>query len=919
MRRAAAPLRAAVGALRPALANGRRGAPALRPRQRATAPALGHRWQVASSALRVVRPASSTAEDAPAGSALRASATRLHEAFFGAEATARIAAEADAPADQAATLARLRQELAASEAEEMEVFLRGEVLPAGDGRRSVTVPTPVGPGGGAVVRNVKMVLPSADDIAGLLAKRREENYKTEKPEELLEVLEKFYKEKFLEKSADHVALLAAWGPKPLGDAQGEFSEIAALMAQSLGACRAVLDAAKKDAQFELNRTGSGRDCLVMPPANFALLGLKDAIHVLLQGFRVLMIVQPRFLPQFREVQKDLEAVGLNPALFEVLPGITPEADPATLHEALKTADRLQFTGSSAMFKSLVGKALELGNLRMENGGEVSGLNKMRFDGVSASHPAVVAGAAWAAMANNGELCTSASLIEFDPATGDTAASVKTALEGNSVSMGTNPEDASLQVLLKDGKTKSLEVKTEAAELSEWWEKTVLAVPQGGSPNTRTNQSLGHCIFAPSIDRAVELGLKEEASCIYMVGVPEGNAPSARAGTTGCKLPESAFGGMKSYTFAVAGDHDGVGSIQTVLNTAKRRGASWRDQEEVRAQYELTELAEGLIGFLNPKDQVSFTKQISSVLDIYAAFEPKVGAPYNGQPIVGAEGRSQLVSLKALRPTRKSLMIPKMVELPDEIVKVAALCEMSPLREIPVDLHVMDAPREGRLRVTDPLKSFLRVVQRQLNWKVHFHADQASMVSWLESSEYPPYFYSVKDKHLLPLEVLQAVAAQGGYLYEGLPDDALGLFRMLTATQAWTVACTEAQVPEATAALEKAWKEVGLREEPHEEPELVQPPKRDMDIGGGFNAGMDPEDDKDWAELSSDESSSLSSDDEDEAAKKDASKTPPSDSKATGDSAKPAAADAQAKPAADAAKDSKASAGAKPAGEGKAAA
>merc|ERR1719148_91674 len=83
-------------------------------------------------------------------------------------------------------------------------------------------------------------------------------------------------------------------------------------------------------------------------------------------------------------------------------------------EALPNVDRLQFSGSSAVFKSLVTKAFELGNLRLEHAGEVSGLNKVRLDGVSASHPAVVAGSAFAAMANNGELSTSASLIEFDP-------------------------------------------------------------------------------------------------------------------------------------------------------------------------------------------------------------------------------------------------------------------------------------------------------------------------------------------------------------------------------------------------------------------------------------------------------------------------------------------------------------------------
>ena len=129
--------------------------------------------------------------------------------------------------------------------------------------------------------------------------------------------------------------------------------------------------------------------------------------------------------------------------------------------------------------------------------------------------------------------------------------------------------------------------------------------------------LGHCVYAPSVSRSVELGTKEagryavvvlpevlvirmrgtrtlyvarisslvkliawllfvpnlyqDASNIYCVGVPqalpgwkieaslcvhvfscpcqwfcleEASAPSARAGTTGAKLPESAFGGMK---------------------------------------------------------------------------------------------------------------------------------------------------------------------------------------------------------------------------------------------------------------------------------------------------------------------------------------------------------------------------------------
>merc|ERR1719313_3109924 len=126
-------------------------------------------------------------------------------------------------------------------------------------------------------------------------------------------------------------------------------------------------------------------------------------------------------------------------MLEVIPGITPEADPDVLHEVLKKVDRLQFTGSSAMYKNLVKKAYELGNLRLEHGGEVSGMNKILLDGVSTSHPAVLHGVAWGAMANNGELCTSTSLVEFDPVSGDTPASVKSLVEGHSFTFGTDPE------------------------------------------------------------------------------------------------------------------------------------------------------------------------------------------------------------------------------------------------------------------------------------------------------------------------------------------------------------------------------------------------------------------------------------------------------------------------------------------------
>lgn len=817
----------------------------------------------ASRALLDSKRFSSATSAAPTTSALGASARKLRESFLSHEATEEIAAEADAPVDQAAALARLSHELRASE-DEMEVLVLGEPL-SSEGRRSVVAPTPVGPDGGAPVRKVRMALPTVDDISRLLQTRREQNPRVEKPEDLSNMLEKYLKDKFYGKRSDHVALLSAWGPKALGDSEGEFAEVGALIALSLRVYRAALKASKGDFQFEVQRVGDGKECLVMPPSNFALLGLKDAVHMLLQGYRVLLVVQPRFFPHFREIQKDFMECGLPANLVEVVPGITPEAEPAVLHEVLRHADRLQFTGSSAMFANLVKKAYELGNLRLEHAGEVSGLNKVRLDGVSATHPAAAAGSAWAAMANNGELCTSASLIEFDPATGDTPEKLKKALEAHSFKLGRDVADPTLDVLLRDGKTEALEVLTEVPPggFREWWEKKVLVVPKGGSPNVKTNQSLGHCIYAPSLQKALELGVREEASCVYCVGVPEDpSVPSARAGTTGCKIPESVFGGMKTYTFAVAGDHDGVGSPQTLLDTVKRRGANWRDQEEDYAEYELTETAEMLLEFLAPREQKSFSRQVSNVLEVFDAFSPQVSKPYSGQPLVGGPGRSQLVTLPVLRPARKNLLIPRGVGLPEDIVKMALLCAMSPLREVPADLHLLGAQQAGSLRVTDPLKSFLRVVEKHLGWRLHWHADTPELVASLRSSEYPPYFFCVKDKHLLPLEVLMAVAERGGYVYEGLPNDALSLFRLLTATQAWTASVTEAQVPEATAELQRLWQTVGLREEPLPMPQILRPPRRNEDVGGGFSAmGGGPADDKDWGELSSDDESSSSSDDE----------------------------------------------------------
>lgn len=295
-------------------------------------------------------------------------------------------------------------------------------------------------------------------------------------------------------------------------------------------------------------------------------------------------------------------------------------------------------------------------------------------------------------------------------------------------------------------------------------------------------------------------------------------------------------------------------MQTLLATTRRRAVGWRDNEEPFSQYELTEVAESLLEFLSPKDQAAFPRLVGQVLDMFAAFHPEVIGPYGGQGLIGGEGKSQLLSMRALRPSRKNLLIPQGVSLPEELIKIAVLCEMSPLKEIPVTMH-MFAPRKGALRLQDPMKSFLRIVEKRLKWQVIKHESNEDLASYIRNDKYPPYFFCLKDRHLLPLEVLMAVVDQGGYLYEGLPEEAVGLFRMMSTTQAWTVSCTEEQIPEGKAALEKLWLGEALRADPPEK-EIVTPRSGSR---GAMDMGFD--DNEDWKDLSSDSDSDSDSDEE----------------------------------------------------------
>jgi len=729
------------------------------------------------------------------------SAKDIRNSFLSHEAQNSIIAEADAPVDAAAAFARSESELKAGN-DVIEGLLQGKPLLAGPGRKQISVPTPTGPAGGPAVRTIEVVLPSVEDMSTLLAERRSRDVRFASPEVLTSSLRKFL-EKCLARRADHIGMVSAWGPKPLGDAEGEFGEVMALMSQGLRATEAALASSKFGGSFQAHFPGNGREALCMPPANFALLGLKDMFLMLMQGYRVTAIVQPRFFVQFRDLQDELVACGIPQGLVEVLPGITPEADPEVLHEALRSVDRVQFTGSSAMFKSIISKAYDLGNLNIEHAGEISGVNKVCLDGVSASHPAVQSGTSWATMANNGELCTSASVVEFDPSTGDNPEIVKEALESHPFKLGRDPSDPSIHVLLKDGKTDALKVITDqTTELREWWEKTIMAVPRGGPINARTNQSLGLCVFSPSIDRSVALGTKEDASNVYLVGVNGEKEPSAWAGTTGAKVPESVFGGMKSYTHAVAGDHDGVGTLQTILTTVKSTelGNSSLNLKESQ----ITDAAKALLGFLPDEEQSVVKKQVAGVLELFEVFEPTFAPHYPGKPLVNGEGRGSMISLPVMKPVRKNVLLNNSVGLSKDLVRLAVLTEVSPLQEHPVDMHVVGDVTETQLA------EFANIAEEKLGWKMHRHSTESDFAAYVRKAEYPPYFFCSENRSTLPVELLKATISNGGYHYEGLPKDVMSLFRAMTTTQAWTVSCTPGEVDEAKASLKKSWASTCMR-------------------------------------------------------------------------------------------------------------
>lgn len=332
----------------------------------------------------------------------------------------------------------------------------------------------------------------------------------------------------------------------------------------------------------------------------------------------------------------------------------------------------------------------------------------------------------------------------------------------------------------------------------------------------TYRSLGYCIFSPTIEEALEQGVREEASCIYAVGCEAGELePQPRAGTNGCKIPESVFGGMKSYTDAVAGDHDGVGSLQTnlqivqaaateIVQMSPRGTMTAGPDHHTGVDYPLSEDARALLNFLPDAERAGFVHRsrgsLGRTLDaLWSLAREAPSAPYGGQPLANAPGggRSKLVTVRAVRATNlQALHTTGSNEVPADLVKLAVLQEMSPYPlSRPVRFHYF-APEAG---VTGPLVDFLQEAGRRVGWQGEAHADWAALTAVVqaEAGDRPPYFLAAPpggDKQQLDAAFLSAVAGRMGYLYASLSPDPLRALRQLTTTQAWTAAVDEPGSP-----------------------------------------------------------------------------------------------------------------------------
>jgi len=604
-----------------------------------------------------------------------------------------------------------------------------------------------------------------------------------------------------------VAQISLWGCKTFADAAGEVDEVLGLLGLLAKTCQGDL---------LYNFQGAGKHALVLPATNFPLLALKDIAYLALQGFKVTLAVQPRY---FR-IYADIRAVWPH---FDLLPLVTRPAEQALLSASTHVA-ALRFTGNSKLFKQLVTYAVRAGNVDLDYGGEISGINKTVIaDSVSAAEtdPVVVQGLHWSITANNGELCSSTSVVESG-LSADRVAKLAEAI----LARDAQPEmygDWSARLLRRADKQAGVNIEETSAP-REYWDKTAQFAPLGHAP---THDALTHCVYAATLREALTLGVTDvHASNVYVCAT----GGLARVGTTGAKIPEAIFGSMKTYTNSVGGNHDGVGSVQWLLSLVRMR----RMQKESYTHLDnLPDRVEELLDFLPAESRQKFLKELGSITDVFTVFakDPEVHGPYPGQPLVSGEGHTSVVGLKAIRSTLKKFLL---IGAPDEaVIKTLAVELLSPFRAMsPPVIHVLVDQRAPQLQ--DPLKSFLRFAEKKLKLRVEIHSDWEAVAATVRSEPIAPYFYGSVKKSLLPKEVLAAVAERGGFVYEGVPACPLGVFRQHTTSQSWAAGVTEG-VEEAKSLLREVYSRECLKADwKGDLGEVIHTPEEEIDEPIDYN-------------------------------------------------------------------------------------
>ena len=666
-------------------------------------------------------------------------------------------------------------------------------------------------------------------VSEISPRKIQEHFKTcadcwVKPSIPLEVLKKFL---VLLDRPHVIAQISLWGSKTFSDASGELEEVLGLLEMLSATASASLPPSQSPALTEgltppppciPNFIGNGKHALVLPATNFPLLALKDAVYLILQGYAVTVAVQPRYfriysdlLGCFQQAASDFSTAATNG--LRILPLLTRASEPALL-EATLHVSALRFTGSSALFKKLVTHAVARGNHSLDFGGEISGINKTLIaESIlhPENHPTVVAGTHWSVVANNGELCSSTSVIESELDekrrkafserlfARDRTSGMYGGVGEKLLIRGDKADRIKLEEAAQDGQASSPRVTSSSGKFREYWEKTATFAPLGSAP---THDSLTFCVYAASLREAIEIGTASSASNVYVCAAEEeidttvnDQVSYPRVGTTGAKIPESIFGSMKTFTSSVGGNHDGVGTAQwlaSLLRTAPgKRGSSFG---------ELPEKIEELLDFLSPDRRAKTLLELAAAYEVFSEFtQPEIHGGYPGQfmaqrNLQDSPVRTSVVSLKAIRSAQKHFILSA-DSVSEDVVRALAIEAICPFKgsesEIHgnsaaplnhIHLHVVLDPRTPLL--ADPLRSFVRFAERSLLHRVHLHPSFEDLSNFVQTSAIAAYFFASPKRSLLPKNFLQIVAERGGFIYESIPSDPLAVFRQWTTSQAW---------------------------------------------------------------------------------------------------------------------------------------